>query len=110
MTQYRKTTRSVADKQEAKFIPNVHNSITVQAEDNNKLLNVSCTLTLSSLYETYQKKPVSSDLWNIVVPPFSLLFLQFDRNSSDWTPLDPLHQMCHIPAAAMFYVNIQWRT
>lgn len=50
MTQYRKTTRSVADKQEAKIIPNVHNSITVQAEDNNKLLNVSATLTLSSLY------------------------------------------------------------
>lgn len=43
-------TRSVADKQEAKIIPYVHNSITVQAEDNNKLLNVSSTLTLGSLY------------------------------------------------------------
>lgn len=40
-----------------------------------------------------------TDLWNVVVPPLSLLFLQFDGDSSDWTPLDPLHQMRNIPAA-----------
>lgn len=40
-----------------------------------------------------------TDLWYVVVPPFSLLLLQFDGDSSDWTPLDPLHQMRHIPMA-----------
>ncbi len=40
-----------------------------------------------------------TDLWYVVVPPLSLLLLQFDGDSSDWTPLDPLHQMRHIPAA-----------
>lgn len=42
---------------------------------------------------------VFTDLWYVVVPSFSFLLLQFDGDSSDWTPLDPFHQMCHIPVA-----------
>ena len=38
-----------------------------------------------------------TDLWNIVVPPLSLLLLQLDGDSSDRTALDTFHQMCHIP-------------
>lgn len=48
------------------------------------------------------KHPVQTaftDLWYVVVPPLSLLLLQFDGDASDWTPLDPLHQMCHISAS-----------
>lgn len=40
----------------------------------------------------------SRHLWYIVVPPLSLFLLQFDGDSSDWTPLNPLHQMCYIPS------------
>lgn len=39
----------------------------------------------------------STDLWDVVVPPLSLLLLQLDGDSSDWTALDALHQVCHIP-------------
>lgn len=36
-------------------------------------------------------------LWDIVVPPLTLLLLQFDGDASDWPSLDALHQMGHIP-------------
>lgn len=39
----------------------------------------------------------SRDVWDVVVPPLSLLLLQLDGDSSDWTALDPLHQVSHIP-------------
>ena len=39
-----------------------------------------------------------TDLRNVIVPPLSLLLLQLDGDSSDWTPLDPLHQVRNIPA------------
>ena len=44
-----------------------------------------------------RKKGVSADLWDVVVPPLSLLLLQLDGDSSDWAALDALHQVCHIP-------------
>ena len=36
-------------------------------------------------------------LWDVVVPSFSLLFLQLDRDTTDWSSLDTLHQMGHKP-------------
>ena len=38
-----------------------------------------------------------TDLRDVVVPPLSLLLLQLDGDSSDWTALDTFHQMCHVP-------------
>lgn len=52
---------------------------------------------------------VFTDLWYVVVPPFSLLLLQFDGDSSDWTPLDPFHQMRHIPVAKSFNITFMNR-
>lgn len=37
-----------------------------------------------------------ADLGDVVVPPLPLLLLQLDGDSSDWTTLDTLHQVCHI--------------
>lgn len=41
-------------------------------------------------------------LWHIVVPPLTLLFLQFDGDASDRPSLDAFHQMGDIPAKAKF--------
>lgn len=54
-------------------------------------------MTASNLTVTSDTRGPFTDLWYVVVPPLPLLLLQFDGDSSDRTPLDPLHQMCHIP-------------
>lgn len=38
-----------------------------------------------------------ADLWDVVIPPLSLLLLQLDGDSSDWAALDALHEVRHIP-------------
>merc|ERR1712183_1230355 len=35
----------------------------------------------------------SGYVWHVVIPPLSLLLLQFDGNPSDGSQLDPLHEM-----------------
>ena len=41
------------------------------------------------------KAVVCTDLWDVVVPSFPLIFLQLDGDSSDRAPLDTFHQMGH---------------
>jgi len=43
---------------------------------------------------------VSTDLWDVVISPLSLLFLQLNGDSSDWSSLDTLHQMGYETATA----------
>ena len=38
---------------------------------------------------------VFTDLWDVVVPSFPLIFLQLDGDSPDGAPLDTFHQMGH---------------
>ena len=52
---------------------------------------------------TLQSNP--TDLWNIVVPSFTFLFLQFDGNSTYSTLLDTLHKMGNKPFQVHKYNN-----
>lgn len=54
-----------------------------------------CTLAVQEkgVWLTQQR---STDLRDVVVPPLPLLFLEFERDASDRTPLDPLHQTRHV--------------
>lgn len=45
-------------------------------------------------------------LWDVVVPPFTLLLLQLDGDASDRPSLDTLHQMGHIPTNRALNINI----
>lgn len=38
----------------------------------------------------------SRDLRNVLILALSLLFLQLEGNTADWSPLDTLHQMCGV--------------
>lgn len=53
-----------------------------------------------------QHSDAFTDLWYIVVSPLSLFLLQFDGDSSDRTPLNPLHQMCYIPTSGATHTKL----
>lgn len=40
---------------------------------------------------------------HILILPFSLFFLKFERNTSDWATLDALHEMCSISGNLVIY-------
>lgn len=48
----------------------------------------------------------SGHLWNVLILPLTLLFLQLEGDTADWASLDTLHQVCGV--AGNLYTTRQY--